>query len=190
MLGLFFTTQKYTTHTLLPSLCLSLFVIIFNIYVSYTKQITTTTDPVERDSYIIGDENSTQIVTLGQPTKIRCLAGGYPKPYISWWRHTEMLPLKTARFEVNRDYSLSFDRVELRDLGPYVCQAYSGVGRPASITITLKAVGPVHVRDPEDEQYQQYLVDPAELPSVRQTSTPAPYRPTNQPRPVAPAVGR
>lgn len=146
---------------------------------------------MEGDAYIVGDENSTQIVTLGQPTKIRCLAGGYPKPYVSWWRDTEMLPLKTARFEVARDYSLTFERVELSDLGPYVCQAYSGVGRPKSITTTLKAVGPVHVRDPEDEKYQQYLVDPAELPSARPAAPVDTYRPTYPPRPTpAPAIGR
>lgn len=149
---------------------------------------------MEGDAYILGDENSTQIVTLGQPTKIRCLAGGYPKPHVRWWRNTEMLPLKTSRFEQSRDYSLEFGRVELSDLGPYVCQAYSGVGRPKSITVTLKAVGPVHVRDAEDEQYLQYLVDPVEVPVSAGTRPVRPLPPTRPPPPPpptqAPAIGR
>lgn len=143
---------------------------------------------MEGDAYIIADENSTQIVTLGQPTKIRCLAGGHPKPYVSWWRDTEMLPLKTAKYEQTRDYSLVFEQVELTDLGPYVCQAYSGFGRPKSITVTLKAVGPVHTRDPGDDKYLQYLVDPAEQPPTRPSTT---YRPIYRPTPApTPAIGR
>lgn len=121
----------------------------------------------------MGEKNSTQIVTLEKPTVIRCLAGGYPKPYVSWWRDTEMLPLKTARFEVNRDYSLVFNSVGLADLGPYVCQAYSGYGKPKSISVTLKAVGPVHTNDPLEQNYLQYIIDPSQVP----IAAPPSYKP-------------
>lgn len=120
-------------------------------------------------------------MNINQPTIIRCLAGGFPKPYVSWWRETEMLPLKTARFEVTRDYSLSFTRVELTDLGPYVCQAYSGFGKPKSISVTLKAIGPIVADNAENQKYLQYVLDPSEIPTV----APPVYRPI-QPRPTAP----
>lgn len=90
-----------------------------------------------------------------------------------------MLPLKTARYEVNRDYSLVFNSVELADLGPYVCQAYSGFGKPKSISVTLKAVGPVQTDDPELQPYLQYVLDPSQVP----TAAPPAYKPL---RPLPP----
>lgn len=117
-------------------------------------------------------------MSINQPTVLRCLAGGHPKPYVSWWRDTEMLPLTSERFEQNRDYSLVFKQVELVDLGPYVCQAYSGVGKPKSMTVTLKTVGPIQSRTPEEDPYLQYVLDPADV----HTERPVVYRPI-QPRP-------
>lgn len=135
-------------------------------------------DPVRGNAYILGDANSTKIVTLKQSAQIRCLAGGHPKPYVSWWRGTELLPLKSTRFEVTRDYSLTFNDIDLSDLGPYICQAYSGEGRPVSMYVTLKAVGPVHVANEDDKQYLKYLIDAPDAP----TTPRYPYRP----RPISP----
>lgn len=115
--------------------------------------------PVPTKAYILGDTNSSKIVELNQPATIRCLAGGYPKPSITWWRGTNMLPLKSTRFEVNRDNSIEFNSVGLSDLGPYICQAYSGQGRPVSMYVTVLGVGPARAETPEDEQYLQYVVN-------------------------------
>lgn len=84
-----------------------------------------------------------------------------------------MLPLKSTRFEVNRDNSIEFNSVALSDLGPYICQAYSGQGRPVSMYVTLLGVGPARAEAPEDEQYLQYVVN---APSLQ--PTPSYYRPT------------
>lgn len=86
------------------------------------------------------------------------MAGGYPRPIVSWWRGTEILPLRSTRFEVNRDYSLVFNQIQLTDLGQYICQAYSGEGKPVSVSIVLKSIGPVHANDENEEQYLKYII--------------------------------
>ncbi|XP_053682403.1 papilin [Sabethes cyaneus] len=132
-------------------------------------------DPVPRDAYIAGPLNDTQVVELNAPTSIRCPAGGFPKPIVTWWRETFMMPIKL----INRDYSLQFMRVRLSDLGPYVCQAYSGAGKGISRTVTLKAFGPVQLTDPVDEKYLRYIVHTRPVP-------PPTYRPVahHYPRPT------
>lgn len=148
-------------------------------------------DPVEGDSYIVGDNNATKIVTLGNRVIVRCLAGGYPKPYVSWWRGTDMVSLRSERHEVTADNSLHFFKIGLTDLGPYTCQAYSGIGRPVSMYFTLKAVGPVHISNPQDEQYLRYLVSAPEVPTTPRPDPRYPYRPVRPtprviPRPEIP----
>lgn len=76
--------------------------------------------------------------------------------------------MKSTRFEVNRDYSLVFNAIELSDLGPYICQAYSGLGKPVSMYVTLKAIGPVYANTPEDEPYLKYILD---APPLQPTET-------------------
>ncbi|XP_055525400.1 papilin isoform X2 [Wyeomyia smithii] len=134
-------------------------------------------DPVPRDAYIAGPLNDTQVVELNEPASIRCPAGGYPKPIVTWWRETFMMPIKF----INRDYSLQFTRVRLADLGPYVCQAYSGAGKGISRTVTLKAYGPVHIIDPVDEKFLRYIEHTRPAP-------PPTYRPVapHHPRPTPP----
>lgn len=134
----------------------------------------------------MGEKNATQIVALTEPASLRCLAGGHPKPFVSWWHGDEMIPLNTARYQVTRDFSLELTKVELSDLGPYVCQAYSGSGKPVSVSITLKAYGPVSITDPEEEKYRQYVIEQREEVPTRRPPTP----PTFRPRPtVVPSTG-
>lgn len=148
------------------------------------KQINNS-EPVEGSAYIVGEPNSTVVAHLLQPATLRCAAGGYPKPFVTWWRGDKMLPLKDDRYEVTRDYSLMFSRVELYDLGPYTCQAYNAIDRPVSITITLKARGSAQPRTDEDRRYIQYIVtEPAPptrpvytIPPPTQTPTQPPRRP-------------
>ena len=82
-----------------------------------------------------------------------------------------MLPLSSQKYEQNRDMSLRITVITLRDLGPYTCQAYNGLGRATSNTVTLYAVGPVTVTTPRDRDYLPYLV---EQPSMVAT-TPRPH---------------
>lgn len=81
---------------------------------------------------------------------------------------------------MNRDFSLLFNQVQLNDLGPYICHAYSGKGKPVSIYVTLKAYGPAHTTNPDDEPYLKYVVRPDEI--APQPSIPRyPYRPVVRP---------
>lgn len=116
-------------------------------------------DPEPAKAYILGEANSTQIVSLKQAATVRCLAGGHPKPFVSWWKGTDLLPYKSTRFEVTQDFSLVFNQVELTDLGPYICQAYSGSGKPVSRYVTLRAIGPVHTTNEQDRPYLKYIID-------------------------------
>lgn len=148
----------------------------------------TVTDPEPTDVYIMGEKNSTQIVTLNQPATLRCLAGGYPKPIVSWWKSADMIALNSERYQMTRDFSLEINNVELSDLGPYVCQAYSG-GKPVSVSITLKTYGSVSATDPADEHYLQYVIDRRDETPTRPPFVPPTYRPRPTPVPsTAPVI--
>ena len=140
-------------------------------------------EPRQTDAYIIGQHNVTMLVHLHQPAVIRCLAGGYPKPIVTWWRGQEMLGFRNIR----KDHSYEIPRVQLIDLGPYVCQAYAGHGKGASITVTLKTIGPIRATNKIEEQYLKYVVSP---PRLNETTTqrpqilrPTKFRPQPPPRP-------
>ena len=115
-----------------------------------------------------------------------CLAYGFPKPTVTWWKGTSMLNLNSERHSI-QEYSLNLHSVSLADLGPYTCQAYNGGGSPASHSLTmqvsaippcnlppcsLQVYGPVYPA-PGEQQYMRYVV-------ARPT---APRRPAATPRP-------
>lgn len=135
-------------------------------------------------AYIYGDRNVTQVVQLNRPALIRCPAGGSPVPHVSWWRNGRIYGINSAqsRGEMTRDYSLFFRSIQLSDLGLYNCDAYNG-GRPVSLHVTLKAVGPVRPINPDDNQYMQYIIDPATAPVTRRPAV-RPSRPVYVPPPV------
>lgn len=140
---------------------------------------------MDGSAYILGDSNSTVVSIIGQPATLRCLAGGYPKPFVTWWRGDKILPLKDDKVEITRDYSLKLNRIDISDLGPYVCQAYNSIGRPVSIQVTLKARGPVHARTEDDRKYLQYVETEPFAPSTTfrppQTDPPLTQAPRTRP---------
>ncbi|XP_035782943.1 papilin-like isoform X2 [Anopheles albimanus] len=149
----------------------------------------TVNDPIPRDAYIAGNLNDSQVIQLGGPASLRCAAGGYPNPVVSWWRETFMMPLNM----VNRDYSLNFASVRLQDLGPYVCQAYSGAGKGISRTVTLLAYGPVIPTSPVDEKYLKYVISsrpPISVPVVVRPPQVDTYPTRGRPPYVPPVVSR
>ncbi|XP_046402802.1 LOW QUALITY PROTEIN: papilin [Ischnura elegans] len=143
------------------------------------------TEPKIHEAAVIGDEATYVVVTLSVPTTLHCRAIGWPRPSITWWRGERMLPLSSNRFEQRRDMTLLIRSVGLQDLGPYTCQAYNGIGRAASWTVTLQAVGPVAGLSP-NSPYAQYLITRPVIP----TRTPyrPPVRPLPRPSPRLPEV--
>ncbi|CAH0383119.1 unnamed protein product [Bemisia tabaci] len=138
-------------------------------------------DPVERPAQVIGDESTSITVTLGLPTILQCYAIGWPRPKVTWWRGERMLPMSSEQFEQRSDYSLLINRVSVSNLGPYTCQAYNGLGRAASWSVTLRAVGTVERE--EDSQFRDYLIPPSLLYNrtaitIPSTTTPVPERET------------
>lgn len=131
----------------------------------------------------MGDEaNSHVVAALGAPTTLQCYATGYPFPAITWWKDDSMIPLRTSQFEVRKDYSLLIHSVQLSNLGIYTCQAYNGIGKAASWSVTVQALGPVYSTRPEDQKYMQYVINPPERPSTSAPFKPEyPHRPEPQP---------
>jgi len=141
-----------------------------------------TVEPVSLSAYIYGDKNVTQIVQLNRPAVIRCPAGGFPEPHVSWWRNGHMFGLKNNLMA--RDYSLVFNSIQLTDLGLYTCEVYNQ-RRPVSLRVTLKAVGPVRARNHEEAEYLQYVLDPATRPVTQRPVSPyRPTRPAYVPEPI------
>nr|CAD7588890.1 unnamed protein product [Timema genevievae] len=149
-------------------------------------------EPTSRPAEVIGEDSTYVVVALGAPTVLQCYAIGWPRPSVTWWRGDRMLPFSSELFEQRRDYSLLIHSVTLRNLGPYTCQAYNGLGRAASWTVTVQAVGPVYSENPEDVEYTKYLVHPPqrpETPIVAERPT-YPYRPARPPQPPQPETPR
>ena len=90
-----------------------------------------------------------------------------------------MLPLSTENLEQTTDFGLRIRRVGLRDLGPYTCQAYNGLGSPESSTFTLTVLGPIDRSSiaREDQSFLRYVVDAPVNTYYR--PNPGPYRPQN-----------
>uniref|UniRef100_A0A0K8V734 Papilin n=2 Tax=Bactrocera latifrons TaxID=174628 RepID=A0A0K8V734_BACLA len=142
------------------------------------------TAPLETPAYVYGEKNATQLVSLNRPAQVRCPAGGYPAPHVSWWRDRKRLGLISDRFELTRDYSLMFRSIQLTDLGPYTCEVWNGLGRPTSMKVILKAVGPARAVTNAESPYLQYIIDPARAPVTRRPTYP--YRPQRPPQPPPP----
>lgn len=140
-------------------------------------------EPRELTVAIIGDPDTRITVTMNSPIALHCYAMGWPRPHVTWWRGDQMLPLTSSNFEQGTDYSLLIRSVDLTSLGIYTCQAFNGIGTPASWSVTLQAIGPVFSFKPEHEEYTKYLVQPPRRPTTEKPQYP--YRPirTQSPEP-------
>lgn len=129
-------------------------------------------EPKLRRVVVVPWNPKTPLATLGSPMTLFCRAVGWPKPQITWWRGSNMLPVTSGSYEQFRDGSLTIRVVSLRSLGPYTCQVYNGHGPAASQTTTLHALGPVHKAHPNDRDFLQYIIDPPKAPPTLPTVTP------------------
>jgi hypothetical protein len=119
------------------------------------------------------------IMSIGAPASVYCLAYGWPRPTVTWWRDMSMLPITSARIYQDSDYTLNIRTVSLTDLGPYTCQAYNGLGEAASYSVVMKAMGPVYP-SPEEQKYMRYVEDTPNAPITTTTVRPG-YRPQRPP---------
>lgn len=74
---------------------------------------------------------------VGRPAELPCDARGWPKPTVTWWRETTMLPLSSRRYEQLPNYALLIRSVEYEDAGDYSCNAHNGIGSGATYKVTL-----------------------------------------------------
>lgn len=137
-------------------------------------------DPTPHPANVLGDEDPKLTVSLGAPTSLYCYAYGWPRPAVTWWRGNTMVPLSANSYEQNRDFSLLIHSVKLSNLGIYTCQVYNGLGKAASYSVTVQAIGPVYYTNPEDERYTKFLV---EAPTVKPELAQPQYRPQYPYRP-------
>lgn len=105
---------------------------------------------------------------------LRCLAYAWPKPMVQWWHGESPVPLSTRHYEFSREYSLLIRSLQLSQLGEYTCQAYNGIGKATSWTVTLKAIKPVNIQEDQLRLYAKYLLTSSNEPVV---ITPRPQRP-------------
>jgi Immunoglobulin I-set domain len=139
-------------------------------------------DPPNRSDVEVVEVDPYVRVYLETPAVLQCYAMGWPRPSVTWWRGDRILPLSSKRYEQRRDFTLLLAAVGIEDLGPYTCQAYNGLGKARSWTVTVQAYrspGGVYAAS-------EYLLDPpvpqqpaAGLPYPRQ-----PYIPAAQPTAV------
>ncbi|KPJ10062.1 Papilin, partial [Papilio machaon] len=134
-------------------------------------------DPVEAPVGIAGDSDTVVMGELNRVLYIRCMAYGYPMPFIQWFRGMSgpMVPYSSSLYEA-RGSVLQIRRLDYDTLGDYACQAYNGVGKPASWSVVVKAYRPEG-----DETDNPYLVDRQERvritprePITEATTTPVP----------------
>ena len=118
-------------------------------------------EPTPRSAAVLGEDDNRLTITLGQPTSVQCYAYGWPRPFITWWRNDNMLPLLSDQYEQRSDYSLFISSVKLSNLGIYTCQAYNGLGKAASWSVTVQTFGPVTSYDSKDSDYLRYVIDSA-----------------------------
>ncbi|KAM3958095.1 LOW QUALITY PROTEIN: proteoglycan-like sulfated glycoprotein papilin [Aphomia sociella] len=97
-------------------------------------------DPREEPAGISGEENSVVWGEIGRSLTIRCLAYGYPEPSVVWYRGTRatLVPFSSTLYEA-RGNVLLIRRLEEDLLDKYTCEAYNGVGRPASWSVVVQA---------------------------------------------------
>uniref|UniRef100_A0A0K2VB06 Papilinlike [Apis florea] n=1 Tax=Lepeophtheirus salmonis TaxID=72036 RepID=A0A0K2VB06_LEPSM len=121
-------------------------------------------------------------LSLGSPATLECLAYGFPKPSVTWWKDREMLPMSSEQHTQNPDFSLHIRSLNLRDLGQYTCQVFNGIGNGASHSLIVRALGPVYGTNREDEPYLIYLVDGAPVSPTRDSRTQEPPYSPSQPQ--------
>ena len=80
-------------------------------------------------------------------------------------------------------YSYVIESLSIKDLGPYTCQAYNGVGRAASSSTEIKVMGPIDTSglSRNEQKYLRYVVDAPTYNPPRQPERQPERQPDRQP---------
>ncbi|GJQ76338.1 hypothetical protein Trydic_g2060 [Trypoxylus dichotomus] len=133
-------------------------------------------DPVNRTTGVIDDpELSNIVVSLGSPAMLNCYAYGYPPPIVMWWKDNEFVPFKSHEYTISKDHTLLINAVRLHNLGVYTCQAYNGIGKATSWSVTVQTIGPVYSTNVEDRKYMKYVIDRQPRTTPHSQHPPTPY---------------
>ncbi|XP_077522114.1 uncharacterized protein LOC144133127 [Amblyomma americanum] len=79
-------------------------------------------------------------VTVFETARLPCLAMGYPRPSVSWYRHPMLLLRPRGRYSFQPDYTLVIRKVAFKDAGIYMCSAYNSHGPKAFWNVTLTVI--------------------------------------------------
>ncbi|XP_026315034.1 papilin isoform X7 [Hyposmocoma kahamanoa] len=100
-------------------------------------------DPVNGPAGISGEADKVETGEFGRSLNIRCLAYGNPTPTVYWYRGLTgpMVPYSSPLYEA-RDNVLQIKVLNSETIGQYTCQAYNGIGRAATWSLTVEAYNP------------------------------------------------
>ncbi|KAL3188602.1 hypothetical protein MRX96_022604 [Rhipicephalus microplus] len=79
----------------------------------------------------IRPSSATVTVTVSETARMACLAVGYPRPVVQWYRNSKQLPQRSSRYAQLDDFTLAVRNVTQEDEGIYMCRAYNYHGQPA-----------------------------------------------------------
>jgi peroxidase len=88
---------------------------------------------------------------LDQLVQLPCNTSGLPKPAVTWWKNTRMLPLLNSsnanwQFELGPNNELRIRQMTVEDLGVYTCQAHNSYGPIQVWDVSLLLEFDTHVK--------------------------------------------
>ncbi|KAH9384024.1 hypothetical protein HPB48_026007 [Haemaphysalis longicornis] len=79
-------------------------------------------------------------VRVSETARLACVAVGFPRPIVQWYRKSKQLPQRSARYATLGDFTLAIRNVTLEDEGIYMCRAYNYHGDPAVLKVSLSVL--------------------------------------------------
>lgn len=117
------------------------------VVINISNKITADVAVLVRIPPVIADNSTrSQIASEGQPVKLQCYAGGFPRPRIFWRRENNAI-LPTGG-SIYRGNMLIIPSVKKEDRGTYYCVADNGVGKGARRNINVEVEFAPVVRTP------------------------------------------